>query len=627
MTKSKTAVMLVHGQGEQRSMEMGLSFAEHVMQANFRTDTEKSKIRRDIVTVPEKQTGIESQRRIEIRPSNDDPDFDIFEFYWAPSLNNSTIRHFNIWFFGLLRRQYSDIPKRARFFYRFIKVLIWSLLPVTAFFIYTTILSMLPVQIIQIAIHGWGAIVKFSLDWRLIFSVALCIFFVLSTICLSLRRYQWGLGFLSLIILGCMLSPFAANAEEQIREDVDWLSNYGEPPFDYNIWGARIVTVRADKRVAQPGAILEIAASASRRLCGDREDGDTGIGDPEIAEARRTIDVGSEGAYLNWNDMEPNRGVQLKDICLIPVTLASPVLYARVADSAHTLTSGLLFLILVLMYSTWSTIARPFLVNVMSDSARYLNNHPANNFERDLIRQNGIKMIDALHKCDRYDNIIVVAHSLGSVVAFDILRHYWGQVSDSLKIQGQLKVDAFDAANRLIDAEDRSKALEEWREAQSSVFTALGGSWRVSDFVTLGSPLAHGRLLLEGSGQSVAESERFYTQRNVTMSVPACPPVRTDVQLPHLGAADIFLAVRWTNMFFDDDFVGGTVARDPDGLLFGDGIKDLKFSPKRLAAPGLSHNSYWLSCIPPDESDGVPWLEALRSVLGLQSKMQVTANS
>lgn len=59
------------------------------------------------------------------------------------------------------------------------------------------------------------------------------------------------------------------------------------------------------------------------------------------------------------------------------------------------------------------------------DAARYLNAAPANIAERHAIRRDGIALLKKLHDpASGYDQIVIVGHSLGSVIGYDMLKHY-----------------------------------------------------------------------------------------------------------------------------------------------------------------------------------------------------------
>jgi hypothetical protein len=69
-----------------------------------------------------------------------------------------------------------------------------------------------------------------------------------------------------------------------------------------------------------------------------------------------------------------------------------------------------------------------FVLRYVGDAARYLSPTPANISVRQKIRANGIRLLRQLHNNSQYDRIIVVGHSLGAVIAFDVIHHYWQEV-------------------------------------------------------------------------------------------------------------------------------------------------------------------------------------------------------
>jgi len=46
------------------------------------------------------------------------------------------------------------------------------------------------------------------------------------------------------------------------------------------------------------------------------------------------------------------------------------------------------------------------------------------------IRKQAVDTLDMLHRLRLYDRIVVVAHSLGTVVAYDMLRAYYSRICD-----------------------------------------------------------------------------------------------------------------------------------------------------------------------------------------------------
>jgi hypothetical protein len=147
----------------------------------------------------------------------------------------------------------------------------------------------------------------------------------------------------------------------------------------------------------------------------------------------------------------------------------------------------------------------------------------------------------------------------------------------------------------------------------------VGVSWRISDLVTLGSPLTHACFLLANSRDEWQDllRERVY---------PTCPPQLEDARdegrlekvfaYPHPGYprlkilhhAALFACTRWTNLYFPGDPIGGALA---GWDRFGYGVRDVRLEPTSwLSRLWLAHTRYWNS----DETNA---LAALRGALDL----------
>jgi hypothetical protein len=705
MAKELHAVVLIHGQGEQRPMQFGPEFVEHVLLGDFDPVTASAASNPRVRWKPEEHDGLDDVRRIEVRYDDDRPDLDIFEFYWAPKMAGNRLFHFQRWFFALLRRPRRDLPKRVRWVKPAVITWVWAIFLMLLLYLYLTAGALFPVQIVQVATHGIGDFLQFALDMRLAIFAIPFVLTIAAFLALILRRYGWCLSFCLTAALICSVAPLVSDARDEIHDDTYRLVGDDNPdhpvmamgvPPPYNIWGAPL----DEASEAHPGWLLKNAAALSRFLCREKmlvrtsnDDSsnqssasnsgvlpenwtddmnssnsiddtnsfsgadnvaeavwlgatadvnsidavssnassmgpgaassngeaapDTSEGDepPQIRKARRDVDVYST-EQLDWTNLNPTAGGQLNDLCLAPIALASPVVFARDADSGQVLATILLAIFSAVSYLIWRVSIRGFLVDIMGDSARYLNNIPENILARHEIRKAGVDMIERLHHTDRYAKIKVFAHSLGSIVAYDVLRQYWGHVAGkgvslAPEALGKLRTEA----SNLGDAADPVVALSAWRGAQTAAFTTMSSDWRVSDFVTMGAPLTHGRLLMEGSPEKPHASARFDSQRDVTRGMPACPPVDMAEPREGLRASDMFMVVRWTNLFFKDDIVGGPLVADSDGLLFGLGVEDQQYVANKLKAPGISHNSYWRSRLKPSASGDVPWLKSLRALL------------
>lgn len=261
-----------------------------------------------------------------------------------------------------------------------------------------------------------------------------------------------------------------------------------------------------------------------------------------------------------------------------------------------------------------------FGLRYVGDAARYLSPTPQNIDARKNIRNAVIQMITKLHEESpiRYSRIIVVGHSLGSVIAYDALTHLWQQRHSTIanpRPFDQSKMEkARKAAASLIQAAENLTAvtptvaclLDKYRVAQRELLAEqqeLGITWRISDLVTLGSPLTHACFLL---AEDRLEWQDLLRQRVYPTSPPQLEDPRdknlltkhfafTDKKnfnLTILHHAALFGCTRWTNMYFPSDPIGGKVA-SAEG--FGYGIKDVPLKPMRWLtswAP-VSHTCYW----------------------------------
>ncbi|MDG4475797.1 hypothetical protein [Thiovibrio frasassiensis] len=264
-------------------------------------------------------------------------------------------------------------------------------------------------------------------------------------------------------------------------------------------------------------------------------------------------------------------------------------------------------------------IGSRFLLGYVADAARYLTPSPDNIDERNKIRAEGIKLLRALHKSEKYFRIIVVGHSLGSVIGYDMIRHLWMELRESHNPCPKKQPEAlgFDGVaaqlqhgTPTVDSSEveafQQKQHELWREHRE-----VGIPWLVTDFITVGSPLTHATLLM-------AEDPQSFEQRKIEFEFPCCPPASSEethyqknyespeyshpvsVRIPNHGAP--FASTRWTNLFFPyrmgilGDLIGGPLAGS-----FGRGIRDV---PVRSGHGGFlrktlySHVCYWK---PPEE--------------------------
>jgi hypothetical protein len=236
-------------------------------------------------------------------------------------------------------------------------------------------------------------------------------------------------------------------------------------------------------------------------------------------------------------------------------------------------------------------------------------------------------LLRTLHQRGDYDRIIVVGHSLGSVIGYDLISRLWQDYNERLPAlekdsvkkavreclaagvppQENLGKGIKKAGDALEKGADQA-ALDAFHKAQRDAWhelRAFGNPWRITDFITLGSPLAHGMLLL-------ANSTEDFQNRKRQRELPTCPPQR-DVKgygyndsapvdigegkkfaplIPHHAAP--FAVTRWTNLYFParlgllGDIVGGPLRSE-----FGLGISDIPVKTNGWNWTPAVHNRYW----------------------------------
>ena len=283
------------------------------------------------------------------------------------------------------------------------------------------------------------------------------------------------------------------------------------------------------------------------------------------------------------------------------------------------------------------------LIKRFGDVARYVKALPPNVARRQEIRAKGIDLLDRLIQSGEYDRIVVVAHSLGTIVAYDILTQLFARYHERFDetTPARMKQPERHALEDMIRAaaglaRDKEQAVSEtpaaaeafdidaYQAQQSKVFAEArkqGFPWIITDFVTLGAPLTHAEFLM-------ADSRRDLRARQASRVLPTCPPTleydgTTKLRhfsfgggarpvyrrLPHHAA--LFAYTRWTNLYSDHraivtgDIISGPVADefglDVDGKTLK-GIRDIAVLPaldengdparghKRCC---FTHGNYW----------------------------------
>lgn len=319
------------------------------------------------------------------------------------------------------------------------------------------------------------------------------------------------------------------------------------------------------------------------------------------------------------------RGLWFFLVCMTLAVVAGLIL---MLVFAHAIPGWIRTALSVSGTAAWALFGAFVIKKVAGDAARYLHVAPENIESRRHIREAGVKLLQTLHRSGEFNRIIVVGHSLGSVIGYDILTHYWARVHTRFGKSAEPATDKLEQLEALARDPNRDGFVDKNQAAQSEYLDELRAAqhpWLVTDFVTMGSPLAHAALLLAGD-------EEQWRQRQQEREFPTCPPVLEEITVaprqkqrkfsfelgdqwtPHHAA--VFAPTRWTNLYFPcratvfGDVIGGPVAP-----VFGPGVRDVAVTTD-LQCGLFTHTLYWK--LPAGKRAGAPvWISELRRALRL----------
>jgi hypothetical protein len=281
------------------------------------------------------------------------------------------------------------------------------------------------------------------------------------------------------------------------------------------------------------------------------------------------------------------------------------------------------------------------LVPYIGDIVQYVRATPGTVRAREAIRTRGLELLRKIHDKGEYDRIVLVGHSLGCFVAYDLLQLIWQERGPSPKNgwtgmttaqrDALHKVDGHVRALNPLDGSAPSFDPTAYDDAQAELRVALaaGRKWIISDFVTLGSPIAHSAFLTHDDGDAVAAG---LAERMLSASPPR-PDAPNNSMFYYAGDdknpwphhAAVFCAVRWTNIFDHAPFpaFGDVVSGEIDRNQFGPGVRNEKVEIRRGSVPlwcrRFTHTEYWRltngTWLKPDDH-----VEKLRAALNLTGK-------
>lgn len=290
--------------------------------------------------------------------------------------------------------------------------------------------------------------------------------------------------------------------------------------------------------------------------------------------------------------------------------------------------------------------------------ARYLDTSPYSYAARRAIRGGLVDLLADLHD-GRYSRIIVVGHGIGGYISYDALTSLWAQTHElhagpppDVQTSLPIKLNSLDglekAADRLNADSNADAQPDDFQDRQFALWQDLreqGNPWRITDFVTVGTPMALADLLvirpgiLSGFKKSDVERRLELFDDLVHRGVLVrCPPRSETLAVGGdergqasycwhegevrevLGSQSPFAVTRWTNLWFPvirgslhGDWFGGELRR-----LFGPGIRDIEVrgnQPERFKR-GSAYTAYFSYPDKGDEGD-VAW--HLRKTLALRT--------
>lgn len=273
-------------------------------------------------------------------------------------------------------------------------------------------------------------------------------------------------------------------------------------------------------------------------------------------------------------------------------------------------------------------LSRSFITAGFVDVARYLDPQPGSYAARRAIRDGLVDLLHTLAQGD-YEQVTLVGHGLGAHIGYDAMVALWaethelhaGPVDEHTPLADLAAVEA--AAAHLPPAPS-PEAVEEFQTLQHALWRSLrmqGNPWRITDFVTVGAPLAFADVTMArprvtaGLSARLGKPDRTLAEMTRRGAVAVCPP-RSENQTvdgrdegplsyrwPESGTRDVlgaqatFAVTRWTNLWFPvargglrGDWFGGPLAP-----LFGPGVRDVPALDDVGRTPGVAHLKYFES--------------------------------
>jgi len=212
---------------------------------------------------------------------------------------------------------------------------------------------------------------------------------------------------------------------------------------------------------------------------------------------------------------------------------------------------------------------------IFGDVIRYTIPHPSSLEFRQKISNNAVEFLTNLHKKD-YSRIVIVGHSLGSIIAYEMIINTFGQFTKEFAPTSTISENFAKQISAM-------KTQDLRRDTLGNFF-----KWKVSDFISCGSPLCHAKMIM-------VENEEMFDKKVEKGEYPVCPPERDNLFYDFRASGNftpthdsVFGFVNWNNLYFTNDPVGGDLKN-----IFKKGIINKKIIPITYKGIRISHIQYW----------------------------------
>jgi hypothetical protein len=109
------------------------------------------------------------------------------------------------------------------------------------------------------------------------------------------------------------------------------------------------------------------------------------------------------------------------------------------------------------------------LTDTLGDAARYLSPRPGNVSARERVLESGVELLRGLHSDPNVHRIVMLGHSLGGIIGYDVLSAYWREVHVDVPVPART-LKAVGRAGEALVADPGPELAQAYRAAQADAF-------------------------------------------------------------------------------------------------------------------------------------------------------------